>query len=77
MKEYLIDLNGTQAAIRAGYSAQTANAQSTRLLTNVYVKAAVEDGAAKQHAQLDLTAETVLAELLRLAMPRSPRRTSG
>ena len=63
-KEYLVDMNGTQAAIRAGYSAHTANKQSTRLLTNADIKAAVEAGAAKQHAQLDLTAQKVLAELL-------------
>ena len=64
VKEYLVDLNGTQAAIRAGYSAHTANKQSTRLLTNADIKAAVDAGAAKQHAQLDLTAEKVLTELL-------------
>ena len=64
VKEYLVDLNGTQAAIRAGYSAHTANKQSTRLLTNADIKAAVEAGAATQHAQLDLTAEKVLTELL-------------
>ena len=64
VKEYLVDLNGTQAAIRAGYSAHTANKQSTRLLTNADIKAAVDAGAAKQHAQLDLTAQKVLTELL-------------
>ena len=64
VKEYLVDLNGTQAAIRAGYSARTAAAQAVRLLINVKVKAAVEAGAATQHAQLDLTAEKVLTELL-------------
>ena len=64
VKEYLVDMNGTQAAIRAGYSAHTANKQSTRLLTNADIKAAVEAGAAKQHAQLDLTAQKVLTELL-------------
>ena len=64
VKEYLVDLNGTQAAIRAGYSARTAAAQAVRLLINVKVKAAVEAGAAKQHAQLDLTAQKVLTELL-------------
>ncbi len=64
VKEYLVDLNGTQAAIRAGYSAHTANKQSTRLLTNADIKAAVEAGTAKQHAQLDLTAQKVLTELL-------------
>ncbi len=57
-------MNGTQAAIRAGYSAHTANKQSTRLLTNADIKAAVDAGAAKQHAQLDLTAQKVLTELL-------------
>lgn len=41
--EYVIDSNGTQAAIRAGYSAKTANEQATRLLANVSVKAAVNE----------------------------------
>ena len=52
VKEYLVDLNGTQAAIRAGYSSRTANEQAARLLANISVKAAVEAGAATQHAQL-------------------------
>jgi phage terminase small subunit len=41
--EYAIDCNGAQAAIRAGYSAKTANEQATRLLANVSIKAAVDD----------------------------------
>lgn len=36
--EYLIDLNATQAAIRAGYSEETAAQQSSRLLTKVKIK---------------------------------------
>ena len=36
--EYLIDLNATQAAIRAGYSPKTAQEQSSRLLSNVMVQ---------------------------------------
>ena len=36
--EYQLDSNGTQAAIRAGYSAKTANEQAARLLANVNVK---------------------------------------
>lgn len=40
--EYLIDLNGTQAAIRAGYSKKTANEQSSRLLANVNIKQYLE-----------------------------------
>lgn len=34
-EEYMIDLNATQAAIRAGYSPKTAQEQSARLLSNV------------------------------------------
>lgn len=36
--EYLIDLNATQAAIRAGYSVKTANEQGSRLLVNVSIQ---------------------------------------
>jgi phage terminase small subunit len=36
--EYLKDRNGTQAAIRAGYSERTAGEQASRLLANVKVK---------------------------------------
>lgn len=39
--EYLIDLNATQAAIRAGYSEKTANEQAARLLANVSIKEAI------------------------------------
>ena len=45
--EYLVDLNATQAAIRAGYSPKTAQQQGSRLLTNVVVKQAI----AAQHAR--------------------------
>ncbi len=40
--EYLIDLNATQACIRAGYSQKTANEQGSRLLTNVNIKQYLE-----------------------------------
>ena len=36
--EYIIDLNATQAAIRAGYSEKTAQEQSSRLLSNVIIQ---------------------------------------
>lgn len=39
--EYLVDLNATQAAIRAKYSAKTANEQGARLLANASVQAAI------------------------------------
>ncbi len=39
--EYLLDGNGTQAAIKAGYSSDTAAQQASRLLRNVKVQQAI------------------------------------
>lgn len=41
--EYLIDLNATQAAIRAGYSKKTAKEQGSRLLSNVNIKSYIDE----------------------------------
>lgn len=41
-QEYLIDLNATQAAIRAGYSEKTARNQATRLLTKVHIQECIQ-----------------------------------
>jgi phage terminase small subunit len=64
--EYLIDLNATQAAIRAGYSAKTADRAGPRLVTHPGVCALIEAGKAKQLQRLDISATRVLAELSRL-----------
>lgn len=61
--EYLIDLNGTQAAIRAGYSAKTAQEQSSRLLSNVMIAHAISDGAGKHIRKAEITAQDVLEGL--------------
>ena len=42
-REYLIDLNATQAAIRSGYSEKTAAEQSSRLLTNVKINDFIDE----------------------------------
>lgn len=65
--EYVIDLNATQAAIRAGYSAKTAEQQGHRLLRNAKVALAVDAARTKIAAKLDLTAERVLADIARIA----------
>jgi len=67
VQEYLVDLNATQAAIRAGYSAKTADVAGPRLLGNVRIAQAVAEGQAKVGARLEITAERVLKELARLA----------
>lgn len=70
--EYLVDLNGTQAAIRSGYSARTANEQSTRLLANVHVAEAVARAKAERSARIGLTADHVLEELAAIGFARMP-----
>ena len=61
--EYLIDLNATQAYIRAGYSANGAGQGAERLLKNVEVCAAVAEGQGKKADKLEITAEKVLRNL--------------
>lgn len=65
--EYLIDLNATQAAIRAGYSKRTARSIGQENLTKPAVSAAVAAGQAKRFTSMELTAERVLEEYRRLA----------
>lgn len=65
--EYLIDLNATQAAIRAGYSQKTANEQGARLLVNVSVREYLQKRKEKLSSKLQLTQESVLEAYRRLA----------
>lgn len=64
--EYLVDLNATQAAIRAGYSAKTAYSQAERLLRNVDVARAVEDAKAARAARVEVSADYVLRRLVEI-----------
>lgn len=66
-QEYLVDLNATQAAIRAGYSAKTARQQGERLLSNADIQARVEGLQAKRARRAEVTADQVLAEVDALA----------
>jgi phage terminase small subunit len=59
-KEYLIDLNATQAAIRAGYSEHTAKSQGNRLLTNVDVAEAIQKAMDKRADKVETEADWVL-----------------
>jgi phage terminase small subunit len=68
--EYLVDLNASQAAIRAGYSAKNPNVVGPRLLANVGIAAAVEAGKAARAKRTGITADRVLAELEGMAFAR-------
>ena len=61
--EYLIDLNATQAAIRAGYSKKTANEQGARLLTNVSVKEYIAERMKEKEKELIASQDEVLKYL--------------
>lgn len=65
--EYLVDLNGTQAAIRAGYSPKTANEQAARLLANVSVSKLIAERRKEHQQNTGITAERVLTEVAGLA----------
>ena len=64
VEEYLIDLNATQAAIRAGYSAKTAEQQGSRLLRNVKVAQAIEAAQVARLKRTEVDADWVLRRLV-------------
>jgi len=65
--EYLIDLNATQAAIRAGYSAKSAVVQAAKLLTNPKVQQAVQIGRQAKTQRAKIDAHYVLSRLKDIA----------
>lgn len=63
----MIDLNATQAAIRAGYSPSTANEQGARLLVNVSISSAISQAMAHRSRRTGITQDRVLRELAKVA----------
>lgn len=64
--EYLIDLNATQAAIRAGYSAKTADQQGSRMLANVKVQQEIAEKMAERSKRTGISQDRVVLELARM-----------
>jgi len=67
VEEYLIDLNATQAAIRAGYSVRTADQQASRMLTNVKVQEAIAKAMAERSKRTGVNQDRIVLELAKLA----------
>jgi phage terminase small subunit len=67
VEEYLIDLNATQAAIRAGYSVKTANEQGARLLANVSVQTKIAKAMAERSKRTGVNQDRVVLELAKMA----------
>lgn len=66
-REYIVDLNGTQAAIRAGYSEKTAKQVGSRLLTNVDVQSEVGRLIDERNKRTEVTADRVINQLAKIA----------
>lgn len=66
-REYVIDLNGTRAAIAAGYSESTAASKASQLLTKSKVQRLIQELQSKRASKLELKAEHITEELRRLA----------
>lgn len=66
-EEYLIDLNATQAAIRAGYSPKTAEQTASRLLRNVKVQEYIAKRQKELSRSTEVTQERVIRELALIA----------
>lgn len=64
--QYLVDLNATQAAIRAGYSKRSASAIGVALLGKTHVREAVETARARRAEQVERTALDVLRDIQEL-----------
>lgn len=66
-EEYLVDLNATQAAIRAGYSPKSAGSIGSELLKKPEIRACVEKAMAERSKRTGINADRVLRELGRIA----------
>ena len=67
-KEYIVDLNAKQAAVRAGYSEKTAQMQGCRLLTNDKVQDKIQNLMTKRSKKVEISSDWVLNKLQSVAV---------
>ena len=79
MDEFLIDLNATQAAIRAGYSARSAGVTGCRLLKNAKISADLNRKMAARARRLRIRQDEILTSLSQIAFAdgRAALRAAG
>ncbi|HBT9098967.1 terminase small subunit [Klebsiella pneumoniae] len=65
-REYLIDLNATQAAIRVGYSAKTANRTATKLLSKAVIQSRIAELKEQRNDLVGINATYVLNRLVEI-----------
>lgn len=66
-KEYLVSMNATESAIKAGYSKKTAYSQGCRLLKDVRIKTFIDEQLYERASKLDITPNRILEELGHIA----------
>ena len=66
VEEYLIDLNATQAYIRAGFSSKLANTNAVKLLQNTTIAKAIAEAQAKREERTKIDADYVLKRLVEI-----------
>ncbi|MEE8132139.1 MAG: terminase small subunit [Nitrososphaerales archaeon] len=66
-REYLIDLNGAQACIRAGYSEKTARQIATEMLSKLHIQDYMSSLMQKREKRTEVTSDRVVKELAKLA----------
>lgn len=67
VQEYLVDLNATQAAIRAGYSAKTADRIGPELLGKTCVSEAIQKAIKRREKRTEVTQDYVIEKLREIA----------
>lgn len=71
VNEYLVDLNATQAAIRAGYSPKTANVIAAQNLAKLNIRTEIQRLGAKTAARLEVSRENIMQELAAVGFART------
>lgn len=70
-EEYLIDLNATQAAIRAGYSEKTAREQAAQNLSKLNIQEKITELKAERSQRTEITQDRVVKELAAMAFAKA------
>lgn len=76
-KEYIIDLNATQAAIRAGYSPKTANEQGSQNLAKVSIQERIEELRREKEEELNISFKDCLERAWKIASEEEKDRSKG
>ena len=67
VQEYLVDLNATAAAKRAGYNEKTAYSMGQRLLKKVEIQNSIQEAQRSLQDRTEVTQERIIAETAKLA----------